>query len=136
MSRFRVERAEWCEAAAAALETALHDDGPLASLGWLEAEIRRGRTKLYRAEGPAGGAYFALRIDVMEGWLEAVIVAAAGRAEGASLIRDVYPMIEEIARRAGAKSVRFHSERFKFGPVMARWFGFAEAERIYRRVLA
>ncbi len=65
---------------------------------------------------------------------EMVILATAGRVPGGDLIATVLPVLEVMARAAGAGSIRFHTERDGLVKKMAS-HGYGFSEVIMRKVL-
>ena len=105
----RVEPLAWCEAAALMLDQAMKSD-PLAGIEVLKRMVENGAAELF---GVFSGLYlvgcYVLRIDRKPRGNEAVIVAAAGRVKGASLIHSVLPHVE--SQFHGCKAIRVHTAR-------------------------
>lgn len=100
---------EWCEAAERMLATAMKSD-PLAGVEALAEMVNGGTAALY---GVFSGVYFVgayvLRVDHKPHGAEGVIVAAAGRLKGVSLLGLLLPEAEK--RFHGCKAIRVHTNR-------------------------
>jgi hypothetical protein len=100
---------KWCEAAATLLATAMKSD-PLAGVEALKRMVQKRQATLLSVScnDYMVGAV-VLRVDRKPLGDEGVIVAAAGKLKGVSLIELLLPHIEKKFR--GVKAIRIHTAR-------------------------
>lgn len=77
-------------------------------------------------------AAFVLRIDVLAGRNEGVVVAAGGRADGIDLTATIMPHIEKMF--IGCQSIRIHTERIGLAKKLHKQ-GYRAAELVLKKEL-
>lgn len=104
-----IEPGAWCEAVHQLLDKAMHSD-PTNTAEVLRQDIEKGTAALFlvKHERYMVAAY-VLRVEHCEAGLEGVIVAGAGKLQGANLLDTVMPHIEYQLREC--QSIRIHTGR-------------------------
>lgn len=107
--KLEIRPQEWCAACSQMLVKAMKSD-PLCGVEALRLMCEAGTAHLF---GVFSGCYmvgcYVLRIDSKPGGNEAVIVAAAGKLKGHSLIHSVLPHVE--SQFSGCVAIRVHTAR-------------------------
>lgn len=130
--------AAWSEAAAALLAPVVADD-ETGGLDNLRAQLDAGAALVeVRDAGRLVGAY-VMRIDAPAAGRELVVIAAAGRCAGVSLLDAILPVIEVQAAAAGCAWVRIHTSRpglmrrLSGGRPGVRSLGYRFSEAVFRK---
>lgn len=135
MADLVIAREEWSEEAECLLAPICADDdaGGVANI---KRQVVDGVAALFSVRsGNQPKAYYVVRIDVMAGGLEMVIIAGAGRISGVPLMDVMLPAIEAQAMASGCRWTRIHTNRrgmYKRLPV----FGYEMSEIVFRKEIA
>ena len=120
-THIEIKKISWCDEAEKALASSMGEHPQQ-----IKNEVEQGISELFYCEE---FGYLVTRLEIRPENTEFVLVAGSGRK-----LTDIIPVFCEIAKRAGADLVRYHSQDWRVSQLFES-IGFREYERVYIKEL-